>query len=271
MPTIHPTAIVDSGATLADSVVIGPFCIVESDVTIGAGTELRSHAVVRRHTTLGRGNLVDSHCVLGGLPQDLKFDPDHRTEVRIGDDNIFREGVTISRATHAETPTTVGSSTYWMANTHAGHDTVVGDRAVLVNNAAIGGHAAVGPRAIMGGAAMIHQFTWVGELVMMRGKSGASMHVPPFCMTAGVNNVVGLNTVGLRRAEDITDEGRRQVADAFRLTYRRGKSPRNALEDMDGWTDIAPAAERFREFLRRVVQAEPPYDRGLCPHRRSRQ
>jgi UDP-N-acetylglucosamine acyltransferase len=270
MADIHPTAIVDPNARLADSVIVGPYCVVESDVTIGEGTELRPGAVIRRHTTLGEGNLVDSFCVLGGLPQDLKFDPATVSHLRIGDGNVFREGVTISRATTPGGATVVGSKAYWMTQSHAGHDSTIGDGAIITNNASIAGHVTIGPRAILSANVLIHQFTWVGEMVMTRGNSAASMHVPPYTLLAKVNYIAGLNAVGLRRAPDISDEDRKQVKEAFRITYRAGLNAQRALEKLDEWADMGAAAGKFREFLRKVVTAEPPFDRGLCAYRPER-
>jgi len=270
MPRIHPTALVDPAARLADDAIVGAYCIIEGDVEVGPGCELRPHAILRRYTTLGEGNLVDSFCVLGGLPQDLKFDPATRSYLRIGDRNVFRESVTLSRATTPGGATVVGSDTYWMANSHAGHDAAVEDEVVLTNSAAAGGHATIGRRAILAGGAGVHQFTWIGEMVFLQGNSGATAHVPPYTIMADVNNIIGLNSVGLRRAPDISEEDRRQIKEAFRLTYRASLSPREALAKMDDWPDITPATGRFREFLRKVIEAQPPFDRGLCPHRTGR-
>jgi UDP-N-acetylglucosamine acyltransferase len=270
MANIHPTAIVSSGAVLANDVEIGPYCIVDGDTEIGAGCVLRSHVIVRRYTHMGSGNFVDSHTVLGGEPQDLKFDPSITSHVRIGDDNVFREGVTISRATREGGATVVGSGTYWMSGAHAGHDATVGDRAILANGAAVGGHATLGPRAFLSAHVLVHQFTWIGELVMAQGNGGTSTHVPPYTLIANINNLVGLNTVGLRRAEDISGEDRRQIKEAFGLTYRNALPAVRALERMDQCADWGAAAGKFREFIRRVVQAEPPFRRPLCPMRRRR-
>ena len=271
MPRIHPTAIVDAGARLADDVVIGPYCVFEPDVEIGAGTELRSHVVVRRSTTMGEGNVVDPFAVFGGLPQDVGFDPQIESRVRIGDGNVFREGATISRASRPGAETVVGNNTYWMTSAHAGHDATVEDHAVLANNAGVAGHSTLHRRAILSGNAMVHQFTWVGELVMTQGLTGISSHAPPYTMIARINTVVGLNAVGLRRAPDIDDEDRRQIKEAFGLTYRSGLTPTAALAKMDTWDDITPAAAKFREFLRKVLNAEGRYRRGLCSPRHCRE
>lgn len=265
MPKIHPTAVVDPGAILADDVEIGAGCIVESGVAIGAGTVLRPHAVVRRGTTLGKDNFVDSFAVLGGDPQDLAFDRKTETFVNIGDGNTFREGVTISRATKPGGATTIGDKTYWMATSHAGHDATVGNGVVIVNAVLLAGHAVVGDRAILSGGTLVHQFTWIGEMVMSQGKAGIGMHVPPFVMVAEVNQVIGLNLVGLRRNPAFTDEDRRQIKQAFQLTYRSGLPRGKAIEEMEACKDWGPAAGRFRSFVRRVLDAQKPYNRGLCP------
>ncbi len=267
MAEIHPTAVVDPSAELGENVRIGPFAIIEGDVRIGDGSCVHAHAIIRRLTRMGRENVVDSFSVLGGLPQDLKFDPSVESYVEIGDRNVFREGVTISRATAPGEATRIGSDTYWMAGSHAGHDARVDDHVILTNGAAVGGHAAVGPRAILAGGAMVHQFCWIGEGVMVRGKGGAAMHAPPFVMIAGIDNVVGLNRVGLRRHPDLTDQDRREVREAFDLLYRQRLTTSSALERMNACT-WGPAASRFRRFVADALSAEGPFRRGVMPMRR---
>ncbi|MBI3297688.1 MAG: acyl-ACP--UDP-N-acetylglucosamine O-acyltransferase [Elusimicrobia bacterium] len=265
MAKIHPAAVVDPSAVLAADVEVGAGCIVEAGVSVGAGTVLRPHAVLRRGTSLGKGNFVDSFAVLGGDPQDLSFDRNTETFVKIGDGNTFREGVTVSRATKPGGATVIGDKTYWMASSHAGHDAAVGDGVIIVNAVLLAGHAVVGERAILSGGTLVHQFCWVGEMVMTQGKAGIGMHVPPFVMVAEVNQVIGLNLVGLRRNPAMTDEDRRQIKQAFALTYRSGLPRGKALEEMDACKDWGPAAGRFRDFVRRVLTAEKPHNRGLCP------
>ncbi|HUL31454.1 MAG TPA: acyl-ACP--UDP-N-acetylglucosamine O-acyltransferase [Thermodesulfobacteriota bacterium] len=268
MAKIHPTAIVHPTAVLHDEVEIGAYSIVEADVVIGPGTILRDHATLRRYTTLGRNNLVDSHAVLGGVPQDLKFDPQTVSYLRVGDENVFREGVTISRATREGKVTLVGNRTYWMATAHAGHDAIVEDDAILVNGAALAGHTVLGRGAILSAHVAVHQFCWVDEKAMGQGNSATSMHIPPFTLFAGVNRVVSLNVVGLRRSKEMTREDRRQVKEAFDLTYRRGLTVSEALRAMDEQTGWGEAASRFRDFVRRVVSSQSSCRRGLCPLRR---
>ena len=268
MASIHPTAIVDPAARLGDDVEVGAYSVIESDVEIGAGTVLRPHAMVRRYTTMGTGNYVDSHAVLGGLPQDYKFDASSKTYLQIGNDNVFREGVTISRATGEGKVTVIGNGTYFMVGAHAGHNAVVHDRVILVNCAAAAGHSEIGTGSILSAYCAVHQFCWVGEMVMVQGGTIMTMHVPPYVIAAApVNRVAGLNSVGLRRAEHISIEDRRQIKEAFRLTYRSGLSAAKALEKMDARADWGEWADKFRRFVRRVVTAEAPNKRGLCQMR----
>ena len=182
MSKIHATAVVDETAKLGDDVEIGAFAVIESNVEIGAGTIIRPHAIIRRYTTMGKGNYVDSFTSLGGEPQDYKFDPNEVSYLRIGDKNIFREGVTISRATGDGNATTVGNGTFWMATSHAGHNAVIGDNVIFVNCSAVAGHVTVGRGTILPAHGAIHQFVWIGEKVMFQGGACASSHVPPYLM-----------------------------------------------------------------------------------------
>ncbi|MCK4625388.1 MAG: acyl-ACP--UDP-N-acetylglucosamine O-acyltransferase [Phycisphaerae bacterium] len=260
---IHETAVVDRSAQLGGGVVIGPHAVVESDVVIGEACELLAGAVVRRYTTIGAGNVVHPFCVLGGEPQDYKFDPTEKTYLRIGKGNIFREGVTINRATTPCGETVIGSGCFFMAGSHVGHDSVVGDRVVLTNSATVAGHCRIGNGAVLSAYAGVHQFCRVGELVMMRGHAGASQHIPPFVVTSRINYVVGLNSVGLRRADYITDADHKQIKEAYRLLYRSSLTPKQALTEMDARDGWGAPAGRFRDFVHWVLEAQPPYSRGL--------
>ncbi|MDP6635263.1 MAG: acyl-ACP--UDP-N-acetylglucosamine O-acyltransferase [Phycisphaerae bacterium] len=267
MSKIHPTAIVDPSAELDGAVEIGPYAVVEGDVRIGGGTVIRSHAVIRRYTEVGENNQIDSFVVLGGGPQDYGFKPGTISYVKIGDNNVFREGVTINRATGDGNVTVVGNNTMWMANSHAGHNAIVADNVICANGVALGGYSEISTRAILSGGVMIHQFTWIGDMVMTQGMAGASCHVPPYCLLAeGINVLVGLNSVGLRRADHISREDHRQIKEAFNLTYRSHLPKSKVIERMDACTDWGAPAMKFRDFIHKVVSAEKPYRRGLCKY-----
>src|SRR4030042_1546943 len=268
MPKVHSTAIVHPTAILSDDVEIGAYGVVEADVVIGPGTVLREHAILRRYTTIGRNNIVDSYAVLCGWPQDIKFNPGTTSYLRVGDDNVFREGVTISRATGEGEATIVGNRTYWMTAAHAGHNAVIEDDAILVNGSALAGHTVLGRGAMLSAHVVVHQFCWVGEGAMSQGNSATSRHIAPFTLFAGVNKVVSLNVVGIRRSKEVTEKERHQIREAFDLTYRSSLNLSDAVRAMNERNVAGPAAARFRDFVRRVVSAQPPYKRGLCPLRK---
>lgn len=264
--SIHPTAQVDPGARLGDGVTVGPFAIIENDVEIGPGCIIAHHAIIRRYTTLGAENRVHSFAVLGGDPQDYKFDPAQVSYLRIGEKNVFREHVTISRATGDGAATVVGSHNTFQTASHAGHNAIVHDHVTLGNHVAVAGHAVLESWAELRASVNIHQFCWVGEGVKCQDRIGLSMHAPPYTSLIGVNYVVGLNREGLVGREDLTEEDRRQIHEAFRLTYQSGLTPEKALDAMDACEDWGAPADRFRQFIRRVLEAEKPFHRGLCPY-----
>ena len=267
MAKIHPTAIVDPSAELDGAVEIGPYAVVEGNVKIGGGTVLHANTVVRSYTTIGENNHIHPFAVLGGDPQDYGHKPGTISYLKVGDNNLIREAVTMNRATGEGNTTVIGSNTMWMANAHAGHNAVVADNVICANNVALGGYSQVARRAILSGGVMIHQFCWVGEMVMTQGMAGTSCHVPPYSLLAeGINVLIGLNTVGLRRAEHITREDHRQIKEAFALTYRSGAPKSRVLEKLDACTDWGEPASKFRDFIHRVVNAEGSFKRGLCKY-----
>lgn len=267
MPKINPTAQVHAGAKIAQDTEIGPWCVVEDNVTIGSGTVLRENVIVRQYTTMGVNNYVDAYSVLGGAPQDFKFQPSTKSFLQIGDGNVFREHVTINRATGEGNSTIIGNRNFWMTGCHAGHNAIVEDDSVMVNRSALGGYALLSSKAFLSAHVGVHQFCWVGTMAMSQANCITTSHVPPYCMFAGVNEIVGLNKVGLRRAQHISAEDRKQVKDAFSLLYRSCLTPRAALEKMDACTDWGAAADEFRKFIRKVINAKPPFNRSLSRFR----
>jgi UDP-N-acetylglucosamine acyltransferase len=220
---IHPTAVVHPGAKLGAQVTVGPYSIIESDVEIGDGCQIGPHTVIHSYVRMGALNTVHPHVVLGGLPQDLSFDPDAETYLEIGEGNTFREGVTISRATARGGATRLGSRNYLMNNSHLGHDCVLGDHNILASGATLGGHVRVGDRVFFGGGVMVHQYCRVGGFAMLQGLAGINKDVIPFTLVGGrPGKHYRLNVVGLRRA-GIEGERMRALSTAFRrLRCREG-------------------------------------------------
>jgi UDP-N-acetylglucosamine acyltransferase len=259
----HPTAVVDPAAQIGRDVQIGAGAIVESDTIIGDGCRLMPMSVIRRWTTLGAGNIVHSFAVLGGEPQDYGHDPSIRSFLRIGQRNVFREGVTVSRGTGVDAVTTIGDDNYFMTAAHVGHNCVVGNHCVMVNGSALGGYAQLADRVNLSAHVVIHQYCWVGTMVMSIGNGASNKHVPPYCMLGKVNLIAGLNRVGIARAKHLTDEDRTQIAEAYKLLYRSGLPTSRALEEMNAHTEWGAAAAVMRDFVRRVLEAQPPYNRGI--------
>jgi len=217
---IHATAIVD-GAKLGADVSVGPYAVIEEGVEIGAGCRIAAHAVIKRHTRMGARNRVYENAVIGGDPQDFKFDPATVSRTEIGDDNVFREGVTVHRGSRPDSATRIGSHCFFMALAHVAHDCTVGNHVVMVNNSGISGEATVGERAFLGGAAGVHQFCRVGRNAMVGMNSKLVQDALPFCVTDGnPARARGLNLVGLRRAGFKAAEIA-ELKDAYRMLYQK--------------------------------------------------
>ena len=196
---LHPTAIIRPSAKLGANVFVGPYAVIEAGVEIGDGSVLEAHCIVRVGSVLGNGVKVDSFAVIGGAPQDLKFDAATPSGVRVGDHTVLREGVTIHRSTKAGGYTVVGAGCLLMGNSHVGHDCIVGDKVVMANCALLAGHIEVGDGCFLSGGTVFHQFMRIGEGVMVSGNARLGLDIPPFTLAAERNELHGLNLVGLRR------------------------------------------------------------------------
>jgi UDP-N-acetylglucosamine acyltransferase len=198
-PVIHRTAVVGPDAQLGDGVEIGPFCLLEGTVRIGVGTRLVSHVTVMGDTEIGRDNVLHPNVVIGDEPQDVSYTGGPRA-VRIGDRNIFREGVTVHRGSEQGAVTIIGCDNYFMQNSHAAHDCRIGNSTIIAGGALLAGWVEVGDRALVSGNCVVHQFVRVGRLSLMRGLSRTSRDIPPFCIADGTHTVHGINVRGLQRA-----------------------------------------------------------------------
>jgi UDP-N-acetylglucosamine acyltransferase len=250
MATIHPTAIVSSEARLASDVVIGPYAIIEGPVTLGAGSEVQAGGQVLGPLTMGARNVVHAGAVIGGTPQDRKFKNEF-TETIIGDDNIFREGVTIHRGTAAGSRTVIGDRNYFMTNSHVGHNAVVGNDVTFINGASLAGHATIGDRAILGAYCAVHQFCRIGRMAMISNYAGMNVDFPPFFLTMSTNTINQLNSVGLRRS-GMPRSSINALREMFRLAFREehDRPLRGALEDLPGALREVAEVREVVEFCR---------------------
>ena len=223
-PEISPMADVHPSAKLGSGVKIGSFCVVGPDVMIGDDTELHSHVVLTGRTTIGKRNRLFAGSVIGGEPQDVSYQ-DTDTQVIIGDDNIFREGVTVSKGSEKEDGCTrIGNGNMLMANSHVAHNCRIFNRVILVNGVLLGGHVHVHDRAIVSGNTVVHHFSTLGRLSFVSGGCRVPHDIPPFILAAGNDRptLKSLNVVGMRRA-GVSEDSIQCVRDAFRLLYRKRK------------------------------------------------
>lgn len=228
---IHPTACISDKAVIGENVKIGPFAVIEEDVEIGNDCIIKAHAVVQRYVKMGNGNVLHPQVVLGGLPQDVSFDEDTVSFLKIGSDTVFREGFTAHRATVENGSTMIGSNCYFMNNSHVAHDCKIGNDTIFANNVAIGGFVEIGDKVFMGGNVVAHQFCRIGSYAMVQGTTGLNMDVIPFTLIGGrPAKHYRLNTVGLRRA-GITGSRYKVLSDAFRLL--RKKQGIDSLEETE--------------------------------------
>ena len=256
---IHPTAIVAEGAKLAADVQVGPFSIIGPDVEIGSGCTIGAHVILEHRVVLGEGTKVGHGTILGANPQDLGFKVKRKdTGVRVGRNNTIREHVTINRATLENADTVVGDDNFLMTGCHLGHDCLLGHRVIVANNVLLAGHVKVADSAFLGGGSVFHQFVMVGCLAMVQGDSACSQNVPPYTVATRLNTVVGLNSIGLRRA-GLSAEARLQLKRAFKLLYLSRLNVSQALEAAaeENW---GPEAAQFFEFVRASKK------RGICDY-----
>ena len=256
---IHPTAIVADGAKLAADVEVGPYSIIGPDVEVGPGCVIGAHAVLENRVVIGAGTHVGHGTILGGNPQALGFDQSRRdTGVRIGKNNTIREHVTINRATQENSDTVVGDENFLMTGCHLAHDCRIGNGVILANTVLMAGHVEVDDGAFLGGGSVFHQFIRIGKLAMVRGGCRFSKDIPPFCVGAGTNLAMGLNSIGLRRA-GLSAEARMQLKRAFRLLYLSDLNVSQALEAVEKET-WGPEATLFFDFVRGAKK------KGICDY-----
>ena len=197
---IHPSASIHPSAQLQDGVIVGQGSIIGPEVIIGSGTSVGPYSIVQGKTTLGRNNRIFPNVFLGLEPQDLKY-KGANTELLIGDNNTFRECVTINKATNEGEKTIIGNNNLMMAYSHIGHNCEIGNNVILSNSVQVAGHVIIEDSAIVGGCLGIHQFVHIGYLSMIGGMTRVTRDIPPFCLAEGSpGRLRGLNKVGIKRS-----------------------------------------------------------------------
>ncbi len=245
---LHPTAIVDPAAQLAPGTVVGPYCIIGPQVSLGENCWLQHHVTLCGPLKAGRGNRFYAYCSIGQQTQDLKYKGEP-TFLEIGDENTFREFVTINRSTAGNGKTRVGSRGNFLAYSHIGHDCTVGDAVVFSNNGTLAGHVRVDDHAVIGGLTAVHQFCRIGRFAITGGCSKIVQDVPPFMIADGnPAEVRGINQVGLERA-GFPPEKIKPIKEAFRLIYRGKLNTGQALEELRTRFSGNAEVEAIVEFI----------------------
>ncbi len=229
--SIHPTAIVDPSAKIAEDVNIGPFCIIESGVEIESGCEIAARVSIKTGVHLGPNCTVHEGCVFGGVGQHV-CPPGPAGGIRIGANNTFREFCTVQRSIKEDGFTVIGDDNYFMVNSHVAHDCVIGNNNIVANNVMFGGFVQVGDHAFVSGAVAVHQFCSIGSYAMVGGQSHINKDVPPFVTVDGLTSrVVGINRVGLRRC-GFTSSQISRIKDVYNVVYRQGLTWKETLETL---------------------------------------
>lgn len=225
MKKIHPSAIIDETAKIADSAEIGPYCVIGPDVEIGARTVLHNHVTVQRNTTIGRENVIYPYSVIGADPQDRKFHGEH-CECLIGDNNQIREHVTIHRGTgNGGGVTSLGNENLIMVSAHIAHDCRLGHRIIIANQVMLAGHVIVQDDANIGGGAGIHHFATIGECAFVGGLTRITKDVPPFMIVEGnPAEVRAINNIAMIRRGYLPQQIE-AVKESFKRLYRDNGLP----------------------------------------------
>jgi UDP-N-acetylglucosamine acyltransferase len=248
---VHPTAIVDRRAELGAGTTVGPYCIVGAEVVLGAHCWLQHHVTLAGPMRAGKANKFFAYCSIGQQTQDLKY-AGEPTYLEIGDENTFREFVTVNRSTGGSGATRVGNRGNFLAYSHIGHDCTVGDEVVFSNNGTLAGHVQVGDNAVMGGLTAVHQFCRIGRFAITGGCSKIVQDVPPFMIADGnPAEIRGVNLVGLER-KNFPPERVKTIKEAFRLIYRSKYNTAQALEAIRGELEQTQEIQEIVEFIEKT-------------------
>ena len=246
---IHPTAIIHPKAQIGSGCDVGPYCVIGEHVTLGDHCKLHSHVVIDGHTTLGRENQIFPFASLGLQTQDLKW-KGGVTRTEIGDNNTFREYVTVHSATSDGEVTRVGSHNHILAYCHIAHNCLVGNHVIMSNVATLAGHVTVGDHAVIGGLVAVHQFCRVGKFAMIGGCSRIVQDVPPFMIIEGnPAQARTVNKIGLER-HGVSAEAQTALRHAYKILFREELSVPNALLKIEKELPPLPEVHHLVQFIR---------------------
>ncbi len=245
---IHPTAVIDPAAQIGADCEIGPYCVIGANVELGPACWLQQHVSLNGPSRIGRGNRFFAFSSIGQQTQDLKY-AGEPTYLSVGDENCFREFVSVHRGTAPGSITRIGSHGTFLAYAHIAHDCVVGDSVIFSNNGTLAGHVEVGDHAIIGGLTAVHQFCRIGAYALTGGCSKIVQDVPPFMIADGnPAKVRSYNKVGLER-QGFSEETQRLVKEAYRLIYRSALNLQQAVEQIRADLPETPELAQLIAFV----------------------
>jgi UDP-N-acetylglucosamine acyltransferase len=245
---IHPTAVIDPSVEIGAGVFVGPYCVVNEGVTIGDDCWLQHHVSISGPTKIGAGNKFYGFDSIGLPTQDLKY-AGEPTHLDIGENNSFREFISIHRGTAPHSVTKIGNGGHFLAYTHIAHDCIVGDNVIFSNNGTLAGHVHVEDHVMIGGLTAIHQFCRIGRYALTGGCSKIVQDVPPFMLADGnPARVRSYNRVGLER-HGFAEETMRIIKEAYRLIYRSRLNLQQAIEQMRSDLPSVAELEQLIDFI----------------------
>jgi len=249
---VHSTAVIHPKAKVASSVEVGPYCVIGEGVELGEGCILRHHVNLEGPSRFGKKNVFHPFCSIGGRTQDLKYKGEP-TYLEVGDDNNFREFVTVNRGTGPEEKTMLGSRNHFLAYTHVAHNCIVGNDCIFSNNGTLAGHVTVGDFAVIGGLSAVHQFCRIGRHAMLGGCTKVVQDVPPYMIADGNPAVVrSVNLTGLQR-KGFSEEAIRGLKDALKVLL----NPKyNLSQARDYLTEKGPKTAEVAELVEFLKTSE---------------
>jgi UDP-N-acetylglucosamine acyltransferase len=245
---IHPSAIIHPEAEIGEGCEIGPYCVIGKGVVLGDECWLQSHVVIEGPSRIGKGNRFYPFCSVGQQTQDLKY-ASEPTYLEVGDENTFRECVTVNRGTSPGSKTVVGSRGNFLSYCHIAHDCTVGNGVIFSNNGTLAGHVEIGDHVVLGGITAIHQYCRIGAHAMTGGCSKIVQDVPPYLIADGNSaRIRGVNTVGLQR-NGFSAEAIKIIKECYRVLYRKELNVAQAVEEIRSTLPDTPEVEVFVSFV----------------------
>jgi UDP-N-acetylglucosamine acyltransferase len=249
MNDIHSSSVIHPKAQIGEGCQIGPFCVVGEQVVLGANCTLHSHVVIEGHTRLGSGNEIFPFACLGGKTQDLKW-KGGVTRTEIGDNNVFREGVTVHCATNDNEATVIGNNNLFLIHSHVAHDCIIRNNVIMSGVSGLAGHVRVDDHAIISAYAGVHQFCRVGRHAIVGGYSKVVQDVPPFMLVDGnPAETRTVNKIGLER-HGVPDATITALRQAYKVLFREGLTVSNALTRIEAELPALPEINHLVEFCR---------------------